>query len=212
MARLGTMEIRTNSFSPGEPIPARYAFAEPDPGTRVTFAGNVNPHLEWTGAPEGTRSFAVLTYDYDVPSVGDDVNQPDREVPADLPRVDFFHWVLIDLPPDKVSIEEGEYAEGVVASGKPPDCQVGRQGLNDFTGWFAGDPEMGGNYYGYDGCAPPWNDSILHRYRFSVYALDVDNLDVEGDFTGHDVRAAMQGRVLAEASLEGTYTQNPRLL
>lgn len=206
------MELRTNSFTPGGPIPARYALAEPDPETRVTFAGNVNPHLEWSDVPEDTKSFAVLVYDYDVPSVGDDVNQPDREVPEDLPRVDFFHWVLVDLPADKTSIEEGEYAAGVVSGGKPPECHVGRQGLNDFTGWFSDDPDMAGNYFGYDGCAPPWNDSIPHRYRFSVYALDVDTVDVEGDFTGHDVRAAMQGHVLAEASLEGTYTQNPRLL
>jgi phosphatidylethanolamine-binding protein (PEBP) family uncharacterized protein len=47
---------------------------------------------------------------------------------------------------------------------------------------------------------------------FTVYALDVDRLDVNGDFTGHDVREAMQGHILAEASVEGTYTQNPRLL
>jgi phosphatidylethanolamine-binding protein (PEBP) family uncharacterized protein len=47
---------------------------------------------------------------------------------------------------------------------------------------------------------------------FTVYALDVSQLDVEGDFTGHDVREAMQGHVLGEASIEGTYTQNPRLL
>jgi len=47
---------------------------------------------------------------------------------------------------------------------------------------------------------------------FTVFALDVDRLDVEGAFTGHDVRDAMQGHVLAEASIEGTYTQNPRLL
>jgi phosphatidylethanolamine-binding protein (PEBP) family uncharacterized protein len=62
------------------------------------------------------------------------------------------------------------------------------------------------------GPAPPWNDSIVHHYVFTVFALDVDRLDVSGDFTGHDVRAAMEGHVLAEASVGGTYTQNPRLL
>jgi Raf kinase inhibitor-like YbhB/YbcL family protein len=122
--------------------------------------------------------------------------------------------VLVDLPADKRSIEEGEFADGVVAGGQDADQgpHGTRQGLNDFTGWFSGDPEMAGNYYGYDGPAPPWNDSLLHHYVFTVYALDVDRLDVDGDFTGHDVREAMQGHILAEALLEGTYTQNPRLL
>ena len=206
------MRLTSTSFNDGDPIPESYAFAKPDQESRVTLAGNTNPQLEWTDIPDGTRSFALICHDYDVPSRGDDVNQPDREVPEDLPRVDFFHWVLVDLPQDKTSIAEGEFADGVVAGGQEQDAHVGRHGLNDFTGWFAEDPDMAGNYYGYDGCAPPWNDSILHHYVFTVYALDVDRLDVDGDFTGHDVREAIKGHILAEASIEGTYTQNPRLL
>jgi len=208
------MELRTDSFAEGGAIPDRCALAKHHPETRVTFGGNLNPHLEWSGVPEGTRSFALICHDPDVPSVGEDVNQPDREVPAELPRVDFFHWVLVDLPADVRSIEEGEVASGVVPGGqKAHDGPHGsRQGLNDYVGWFAGDPEMAGDYYGYDGPAPPWNDSIVHRYRFTVHALDVDRLDVEKGFTGHDARAAMEGHIIAEASIEGTYTQNPRLL
>ena len=208
------MEISTNSFTDGGPIPARHAFAKPDPDSRVTFSDNVNPHLGWSDVPDGTRSFALIVHDYDVPGEGDDVNQPDREVPEDLPRVDFFHWVLVDIPADKRSIEEGEFSSGVEARGKQSSQgpHGTRQGVNDFTGWFAGDEEMAGTYYGYDGCAPPWNDSVLHHYVFTLYALDVERLDVEGAFTGHDVRDAIEGHVLAEASLEGTYTQNPRLL
>ncbi len=111
------MDITTTSFAEGGVIPERCALAKQHPETRVTFAGNANPHLEWTGAPEGTRSFAIIAHDYDVPSRGDDVNQPDREVPSELPRVDFFHWVLIDLSPTRTSISEGEFADGVVARG-----------------------------------------------------------------------------------------------
>lgn len=208
------MRLITTCFDDGGVIPADHAFAKPDPGSRVTLSDNVNPHLEWSEVPDGTRSFALICHDPDVPSVGDDVNQPDREVPSDLPRVDFYHWVVVDIPADRSSIEEGELADGVVARGRQPEdgpdwC---RQGINDFTGWFSGDPDMAGSYFGYDGPAPPWNDSILHHYVFTVYALDVDSVDVSGDFTGHDVRAAIDGHILAEASLEGTYTQNPRLL
>lgn len=207
------MELSSNSFNDGEVIPSRYALAKPDPDTRVTLTDNVSPHLQWSDVPEGTRSFAVICHDPDVPSKPDDVNQPDREVPEDLPRVDFFHWALVDLPAGTTSLAEGEFSDGVVAGGK--QVQQGphgtRQGLNDFTGWFAGDDDMAGNYYGYDGPAPPWNDSIIHRYVFTLYALDVDTVDVEEDFTGHDVRSAIDGHVLAEASITGTYTQNPRL-
>ncbi len=135
-------------------------------------------------------------------------------MPSDLPRVDFFHWVVVDLPAELRSIAEGEFSDGVVAGGQrvptgPHGC---RQGLNDYVGWFAGDAVMEGHYYGYDGPAPPWNDSIVHRYVFTVYALDVESTDLEDDFTGYDVRDAIAGHVLGEASVTGTYTQNPRLL
>lgn len=208
------MEISSNSFADGDPIPSVYAFAKPDPDTRVTLCDNLNPHLSWSDVPEGTRSFVLICHDYNVPSQGDDVNQPDREVPADLPRVDFFHWVLVDIPPALGVIEEGEFCDGVTAGGKPDQSgpKGTRQGLNDFTGWFAGDEHMGGNYFGYDGPAPPWNDSIIHHYVFTLYALDVDQLNVEGEFTGPEVRDAVKDHVLAEASLTGTYTQNTRLV
>lgn len=208
------MRLTTTSFEDGGPIPRRYAFAKPDPATHVTLSDNVNPALEWDDVPEGTRSFALLCVDPDVPSVGDDVNQEGREVPADLPRVEFFHWVVVDLPADLRSIAEGEFSDGVVAGGKqvaegPHGC---RQGINDYTKWFGDDPDMGGKYYGYDGPAPPWNDSIIHHYHFILYALGTERTDVKGDFTGQDVREAIDGHVLAEASVVGTYTQNPRLL
>lgn len=208
------MRLSTDSFEGGGTISARNAFAKPHPTEHVTLADNKNPSLAWSDVPDGTRSFALICHDYDVPSKGDDVNQEDREVPADLPRVDFFHWVVVDLPADLRSIAEGEFADGVVPGGQkvaegPHGC---RQGLNDFTGWFSGDPDMGGRYYGYDGPAPPWNDSIVHHYVFTVYALNIESIPVSGDFTGHEVREALTGHVLAEASVMGTYTQNPRLL
>jgi Raf kinase inhibitor-like YbhB/YbcL family protein len=208
------MRLTTTSFVDGGPIPARYAFAAPAEVGHVQLSDNINPALAWTDPPPGTRSFVLICHDYDVPSSGEDVNQEDREVPADLPRVDFYHWVVVDLPPELRAIEEGEFCRGVAAGGKPGGegphgC---RQGLNDFTGWFEGDQDMGGHYHGYDGPAPPWNDSIVHHYVFTLYALDLDRLPVEGSFTGDDVKQAIEGHILAEASVTGTYTQNPRLL
>jgi Raf kinase inhibitor-like YbhB/YbcL family protein len=88
---------------------------------------------------------------------------------------------------------------------------VGRHGLNDYTGWFAGDSDMEGKYFGYDGPGPPWNDELVHRYQFTVYALDVPRLTIEGEFNGADVLAAIQGHVLDEATITGTYTLNPEV-
>jgi Raf kinase inhibitor-like YbhB/YbcL family protein len=208
------MELTTSSFGDGGPVPGECAFCVPDPAAKVSLGGNRNPALAWSGLPTGARSLALICHDPVVPTVGDDVNQEGREVSPDLPRTDFFHWVLIDLAPEPATIDEGEFSDGVTPGGKegPAGPRGTRQGLNDYTGWFAGDADMAGSYYGYDGPCPPWNDSLVHEYFFTLYALDVERLDVEGDFTGAEVRAAMQDHVLDHAAVWGTYTLNPRLL
>lgn len=209
------MKLWSDSFKDGEKIPGEFAFAVIDPASHVKLSANRNPHLAWADVPAGTRSLALVCHDYDVPSRGDDVNQEGKTVPADLPRVDFFHWVLVDLPPSLSAIAGGQYADGVTARGKSGPAigngQPGRHGINDYTGWFAGDADMAGDYFGYDGPCPPWNDSIPHHYVFSLYALDVDTLPVDGKFTGQQVRDAMRGHILGQASITGVYTLNPDL-
>ncbi len=208
------MKLWSDSWSNGERMPSRYAAGKTDPATVVTFSDNLNPHLAWSEVPAQTRSFALICHDFDVPSRGDDVNKPDREVPADLPRVDFFHWVMIDLPASVREISEGEFSRGFTPRGKqgPATLHGARHGLNDFTGWFAGDPQRAGQYYGYDGPFPPFNDSLVHHYVFTLYALSIERVDVEGTFTGAQVREAIAGKVLSEATLSGTYTLNRRLI
>lgn len=205
------MKLTSNSFDDGQRIPGNFAFCIPDAGHHVCLGENLNPHLAWSGAPAETQSFVLICHDPDVPSTGDDVNQEGRTVPASLPRVDFFHWVLIDLPRNITKIEQGEFSDDVTPRGKPgPHAPHGaRQGINDYTAWFAGDNDMRGDYYGYDGPCPPWNDEIVHRYVFTIFALNVPTLDIAGKLTGQAVRETMRGHVLAEASLTGTYTLNP---
>lgn len=207
------MKLTSTSWAEGQRIPARYAAGKPDEQATVTFSDNLNPQLAWTDVPGGTKSFALICHDPDVPSRGDDVNRADREVPADLPRVDFFHWVMVDLPPVLRAIEEGEFSRGFTARGKsgPETLHGARHGLNDYTGWFGGDTEMAGQYFGYDGPFPPFNDAIVHHYVFTLYALDVARLPVEGAFTGAQVREALRGHVLAEARRSGVYSLNKRL-
>ena len=132
-------------------------------------------------------------------------------MPADLPRTDFFHWVMVDIAPTVSEIAAGSASDGVTARGKrnPGGPQGSRQGINDYTGWFAGDPDMDGRYFGYDGPCPPWNDVRLHHYHFVLYATDLERCAVDGEFTGSQVREAIAKHVLAEARLTGTYTLNP---
>ena len=207
------MKLRSESFQDGQPIPGEYAFCVIDPKSHVTLSGNRNPHLAWDDVPAGTRSLALICHDVDVPSKPDDLFKDDREIPSTLPRVDFFHWVLVDIPTSETSIPAGSYSKEVSPRGKagPATTHGTRQGINDYTGWFASDHDMNGDYYGYDGPCPPWNDSILHHYVFTLYALDIDRVPVEGKFTGPDVRKAIGGHVLAHATVTGTYTLNPRL-
>jgi Raf kinase inhibitor-like YbhB/YbcL family protein len=210
-----SMKLWSNSWINGDRIPARYAAGKPDVASIVTQSDNLNPHLAWSEVPAGTQSFALICHDFDVPSRGDDVNKPDREVPSDLPRVDFFHWVLVDLPGSLREIAEGEFSRGgLTARGKPGPATLhgARHGLNDYTGWFAADPAMAGQYFGYDGPFPPFNDSLVHHYVFTLYALSVPRVPVEGAFTGPQVRQALHAHVLAEATHSGTYTLNRRLL
>lgn len=202
------MKLTSQSFPNMGAIPARCAFGKPGPDSPCVPSDNLSPHLAWSSAPHNTRSFVLLCIDSDAPSRGDDVNQADREVPADLPRVDFVHWLMIDIPEDCTALNEGQCSAGVTPHGKqdPPGPSGSRQGINNYTDWFAGDPDMGGDWYGYDGPCPPWNDPLLHHYHFRLYALDIASLGLSGRFDVEQVRAAMKGHVLAEAAVTGTYS------
>ena len=151
------MKITSQSFTDNGAIPAEFAFCAPDAKTHCTLGTNRNPHLAWSDVPAGTKSLVLLCHDPDVPSKPDDVNQEGRTIPASLPRIDFFHWVLTDLDPASGAIAAGEFSSAV----------------------------------------------------FTLYALDVARCAVDGVFKGADVRAAMQGHVLAEAKMTGKYSLNP---
>jgi Raf kinase inhibitor-like YbhB/YbcL family protein len=208
------MKLTTTAFADHGVIPGEFAFAVIDPATHITLSSNRNPDFAWTDLPTGTQSLAIVCHDPDVPSRGDDVNQEGRVVPAELPRVDFFHWVLIDLPADLTDLARGSHSDGVTPRGKPgPSApRSARHGINDYTSWFAGDGAMGGDYYGYDGPCPPWNDALPHRYLFTLYALAIPRLEVPPRFSGADALRAMHGHVLAQATITGRYSLNPTVV
>ncbi|HHE37215.1 MAG TPA: YbhB/YbcL family Raf kinase inhibitor-like protein [Candidatus Cloacimonetes bacterium] len=207
------MRFKIFSFENGAKIPGKFAFCIPSEEGHISLGENINPHLGWDNIPKGTKSLAIICHDPDVPSVGDDVNQEGKTVSKDLPRVDFYHWILIDIPTSIIEIPEGAMSEGVITKGKEPgNTKYGIDGINNYTDWFAGDKEMAGNYGGYDGPCPPWNDEIIHHYVFTVYALDVETLGLKGIFGGPEVLKAMKGHILEKAEWIGTYTLNPELM
>lgn len=206
------MEIEVPSYANGQKIPGEFAFCVPADEGHVTGGPNRSPHVRWSHIPNGTKSLALIMHDPDVPSVPDDVNQEGRTVPRDLPRVDFYHWVLVDIPPDITQLPAGMDSYGVTPRGKSPGkVDYGVRGVNNYTDWFAGDPDMEGTYGGYDGPCPPWNDERLHQYHITLYALDTETLGLSGNFGGPDALAKMEGHILARASWGGSYTLNPAL-
>ena len=166
--------------------------------------------MAWSDFPKDTQSFALICHDPDVPSKGDDVNQEGKVVPASLPRVDFYHWVLVNIPNAVHTIAAGSHSNGTTFKGKSAEqSPVGSPGVNDYTDWFKGDASMEGLYFGYDGPCPPWNDAIKHHYVFTVYALNTANVALKGAFTGAEALAAIKPHIIAQASITGIYSLNP---
>ena len=204
------MRLTSDSFQHRQRLPGEFAA-----GVRTQdgagFGPNRNPHLRWDDVPAGTKSFALLVIDPDVPTVPEMVGKPGVEIPVDQPRCEFTHWAMADIPADVREIAAGSCSDGIVAHGRqqPAGPAGSRQGLNDYTGWFAADDAMKGDWHGYDGPFPPPNDLRLHRYFFRLFALDVERLELPARFTSADVLRAMHGHVLGEATVYATYSLNP---
>lgn len=209
---MAAFTVTIDAWSNGAWIPEEFAFCVPADEGHVTMGRNRNPRIAWSGAPAGTRSFAIICHDPDVPSKADNVNKEGVTIPASLPRVDFYHWVLVDIPASRDEILGGEDSHGITAGGKPlGQTGYGVRGVNNYTDWFASDADMKGDYGGYDGPCPPWNDEIVHHYHFTVYALGVPTLGLSGRFGGPEVMKAMQGRILDQATWIGKYSLNPKV-
>jgi Raf kinase inhibitor-like YbhB/YbcL family protein len=106
----------------------------------------------------------------------------------DAPRGTWVHWLLYQLPAEAAELGPGVPSQPQLPSGA-------RQGIND-----AGDVGYGGP------CPPPGKP---HRYFFRLYALDVA-LNLPPGVNRADLDAAMNGHVLAEATLMGTYQRASR--
>ncbi len=83
---LPPITVTSSAFTAGQPIPQKYACE--DRGGQ-----NLSPPLAWAGAPSGTVSIAVV------------VTDPDAD--------NFIHWVLVDVPPQVMSLTEAQVPAGV---------------------------------------------------------------------------------------------------
>ena len=207
------MKIFSDTFGDMEFLPDTCAFGLLGPDKQYRWGANRNPHLAWSELPLGVRSLALINDDLDVPVKLDTFNKDGSVVAKDQQRRSLCHWILVDIDPAGGPLAFGELSDGVSVGGKPgPQAERGmRQGINEYTDWFSNDAEMRGDYFGYDGPCPPWNDERAHRYVFTLYALDIARLDVEGAFDKHAALAAMRGHILAQASITGLYALNPEV-
>src|SRR5712692_1015859 len=152
------IKLTSVAFKDGGPIPRAY-----------TCDGvNISPPLEWSGAPKTAKTIAIVCDD------------------PDAPAGTWVHWVLYNLPADRLGMVENVPTTDNVPGG-------GLQGTNDFQ------------KIGYGGPCPP---SGTHRYFFKLYALDSE-LPLKPGATKADLEKAMEGHVVTQGQLMGTYRRSP---
>jgi Raf kinase inhibitor-like YbhB/YbcL family protein len=100
----------------------------------------------------------------------------------DAPVGTWVHWVIYNLPPDTTALAEDTPKSDSLPNGA-------KQGLNDFKNTGYGGP-----------CPPPGKP---HRYFFKLYVLDTAGLP--GGLTKKQLLKAMDGHILAQGQLMGTY-------
>lgn len=134
---------------------------------QVKAKGDRSPHLAWSGAPDGTRSYAITCYDPDAPTGSG-----------------FWHWTVANIPVDVT-----ELAEGASPNVMPAGSVEGRTDYGPA---------------GFGGAAPPPGHGP-HRYIFTVFAVDVDKLDVTPDNSGAVFGFNLHFHTLAKAAITATY-------
>jgi Raf kinase inhibitor-like YbhB/YbcL family protein len=154
-----TMEISSAAFKDGEKIPSQYVM--PGAGGK-----NISIPLAWKNVPSGTKSFALSIVD-----------------PHPVAQ-NWVHWLVIDLPANASSIDEGASRK------KMPSGSVELK--NSF-----GD-------IGYGGPQPPKGTGD-HPYVVTVYALNVDKLGLGADTSLSAFKKAIEGKVIGTASITGKY-------
>jgi len=209
-ANAASLKVTVDSTKEGKMLPNKYAFCVAAAQGHSKGGPNINPRVSWSKGPKGTQSYAVILFDTDSPKEQrEKMNKEGETLTAAVPRQTFYHWVLVDIPANVTSIKEGADSNARVLHGKPATAKVGVKGLNGYTKATASNDSMKGQYFGYDGPCPPWNDENLHHYHFRVYALSTKSLGLPKEFDGEAAMEAIKGKTLAEGKLDTIFTTNP---
>ncbi len=133
--------------------------------------GNVSPALTWENPPPGTKSFALMVHDPDAITGGAGI----------------WHWVILDIPGDARSIEQG--AGTLDGTKLPPGSRQIRTDY-DVPGWGGPCPPKGGK---------------PHTYNFTLYALGVESLNVPPSATASHAGFLINRAALGKAMLSASY-------
>jgi len=204
-----TLSVHLKGLAADGQLPVSAGFCLPKGAAPAPH--DISPGLRWSAGPAGTKSYAIIMVDPDVVKNLSLMNKPGVTIPVDAPRMNIYHWVLIDIPSTVHHIATGEDSPGFMPGGKPiGPGPVGIRGSNDYWPYFNKNPKMPaalkGPYGGYDGPCPPANDMLVHTYVFKVYALNVTSLGLSGQFFAPAVLQAMQGHILAEGEASAKFS------
>lgn len=211
-AEPASLTVTTDAITPEGYIDSQYAFCITSVEKHTQNGTNRNIGLSWSKGPEATRSYAIIAVDTDVPTQFEDAGKEGKTLPDSMPRRDFYHWILLNIPASTHAIAAGQDSNGFSPNGKS-DLQMpyGLRGVNDYAPFMANSPATKGVYAGYDGPCPPWNDERVHNYHFRVYALDTEKLESPEPFTGESAMKLIESHTLAQGEIVGLYTLNPLL-
>ena len=149
------MKIESSAFADQQPIPAKY----------TGDGQNVSPPLSWEDVPQGAKSLALIVDD------------------PDAPGGVFTHWLVYNIPPDKIGLPEGVDTVSQLEDGS-------RQGSTSY------------GQTGYRGPHPP--PGRPHRYYFSLCALD-KMPSLKAGASKQQLEEAIQGQIIAATQLLGIY-------
>ena len=125
-AAAGKIDVTIDGVDHGH-FPKDSVTCLPDGHGQSTETGHdSSPGVRWTAGPGGTKSYAVLMTDPDVPADTGNLNKPGVTVPANVPRVPIYHWVLIDIPADRTHLSPGDGNVFAEVFGTPVEMRMAK--------------------------------------------------------------------------------------
>jgi Raf kinase inhibitor-like YbhB/YbcL family protein len=153
------MDISSSAFKDGEKIPIQYVM--PGAGGK-----NISIPLTWKNVPAGTKSLCLSIVD-----------------PHPVAQ-NWVHWLVINIPPQVTSIEEGASKKNM-----PKGSVELKSSFGDI---------------GYGGPQPPKGTGD-HPYVVTLYALNAERLDLGVNTSLPAFKKAIEGKVIGSASITGKY-------